>query len=273
MTDLIDDNATVPTNTHLTPECNICKFNINYNYKFIKKGFFFGIISFFAYLLAMLVFYPLTWIIYGLRVRGRKNLKNIKNAIFVSNHVLTLDFLAINTHILASKRPYFISNHRPFHMPVVRHLVRLLRAIPLPNTPNTTRNFLREVDNAVSNGASLLIFPEGAKWDYYNKVRPFMSGAFRFSVKNNVPIVPIILTYRKPNWLYKLFGRRKPLITINILPPLSSNGIGTLKQQEQQLEEKTHKVMSEYFNEHSSYKEYISKPVSKILKNKKSQSD
>ncbi|MGN0960813.1 MAG: lysophospholipid acyltransferase family protein [Christensenellales bacterium] len=272
MTNLIDEDTTVPSNTHLTPECHTCKFKITDKYKFIKKGFFFNILSFITYMLAIIVFYPITLIAYGLKVKGRKNLKGIKNAIFVSNHVLTLDFLAITSHIIPTKRPYFLSNHRPFHMPVVRRLVRLLRAVPLPDTPSTTRNFMREIDEAISQGASLLVFPEGAMWNYYNKVRNFMSGAFRFSIKNDVPIVPIVLTYRKPNWFYRMFGRKKPLVTINILPSIKDESSGSIKQKEQELETNTHMIMSEFFKQNSTYNNYISKPVSKILKNKKSQS-
>lgn len=263
---LIDPDVLIPTNSHLTPECNTCKFEITEKYKFVKKGFFFGIFSMLAYFLALIVFFPITWIIYGLRVKGRRNLKGIKNGIFVSNHVLTLDFLAINTHALIFKRPYFISTHRPFHMPVVRHLVRLLRAIPLPNSPSSTRKFIKSIDEELQQGKSLLICPEGSKWDYYNKIRPFMSGAFRFSVKNGVPIVPIVLTYRKPNWFYRMFGRKKPLITINILPKMESVTEGSSKEKEQILETNTHKIMSEFFDTHSTYKEYIAKPIKNIMK-------
>lgn len=265
---LVDEDVIVPTNSHLTPECHICKFEINEKYKFIRKGFFFGIFSIIAYILAFIVFFPVTWIIYGLRVKGRKNLKGIKNGIFVCNHVLTIDFLAINTHVLLFKRPYFISTHRPFHMPVVRHLVRLLRTIPLPDSPSSTRNFMKAIDGELQNGKSLIICPEGSKWDYYQKVRPFMSGAFRFSVKNNVPVVPIVLTYRKPNWFYRMFGRKKPLITINILPKMEEITEGSIKEKEQKLEENTHKIMSEFFDTHSTYKDFIAEPIKKILKPK-----
>lgn len=125
---------------------------------------------------------------------------------------------------------------------------------------------MKEIDGELSNGKSLIICPEGSKWDYYNKVRPFMSGAFRFSVKNNVPVVPIVLTYRKPNWFYRMFGRKKPLITINILPKMDEITDGTNREKEQKLEENTHKVMSEFFDTHSTYKDYIAEPVKKILK-------
>lgn len=273
MTNFVDEDASIPTNSHLTPECSTCKFEITEKYKFIKKGFFFGIFSFLLYILAFIIFFPATALIYGLKVKGRKNLKGIKNAVFVSNHVLTLDFLAINTHILTFKRPYFVSTHRPFHMPIVRHLVRLLRAIPLPDSPSSTRRFMKEIDGELQRGSSLLICPEGSKWDYYNKIRPFMSGAFRFSIKNEVPLVPLVITYRKPNWFYRMFGRKKPLITINILPAMSRNLEGSQKEQEQALEEATHKTMSDFFQGNCSYKEYTADTIKKILKSPPSTPD
>ncbi|MBQ7352046.1 MAG: 1-acyl-sn-glycerol-3-phosphate acyltransferase [Clostridia bacterium] len=263
--DLVDDNVICPTNTHLSPEPEICKVKIDEKYKFVKKGFFYNILYFFCYTLTFLIFFPITWLCYGVRVKGRKNLRKVKNAVFISNHVLPFDTFATTTHAILFKHPYFISNHRPFKMPVIRHCVRYLRAVPLAPTPSTTRNFLRDVDGALKNGKSILIYPEGAMWDYYPKIRPFMPGAFRFSIKNNVPIVPIVITFRKACWLYRILGRKKPFATINILEPITISKDIPQKQKEQELELLCYNTMTEYFNANNQIS-YFSKPVQTILK-------
>ena len=49
-------------------------------------------------------------------------------------------------------------------------------------------------------------------------LRKFKNGAFYFSVKNQVPVLPILFTYREVNDIRK-FIRKKPFITLTILEP------------------------------------------------------
>lgn len=273
MNEFIDEDVTVPTYTHLAKETGSKKFVLTEKYKFVKHGFFYSIISFLLFWLAFIIFYPITHIAYGLKVKGKKNLKGVKNAVFVSNHVLDLDFISLLSHALASKRPYLLTTPKPFTLPVARLVARPLRAIPVTSdtSPTITKNFLKSINGVLSNGKSLLIFPEGSMWQYYNKIRPFMSGAFRFSCKNNVPIVPIVATYRKPSGLYKAFGRKKPLVTYYILPPIYPNDDS--KEEIERLKNVTHDEMKKTFETYSTYTSFISAPVSKILKTDRQNAD
>lgn len=244
-----------------------CKFEMGENYKFINKNIFFRFFSLILYLIAMIVLWPITRVLYGLRVKGKKHLKKIKNAVFVSNHILEVDFCAIITNILFFKRPYILTLTETFKMPVIRTFIKLLRAVPIPNDVKSTRNFLKQTDKMLKDGGSLLVFSEGSMWPYFDKIRPFKSGAFRFSVKNNVPIVPLVTTLRKPNLFYRILGRKKPLATLNVLEPIYPNQNLSSKISEQELQEKTFNIMSKFFNDNSNSNGYVSKQVKRYFDN------
>ena len=233
------------------------KFTIKENYKFIRKGFFFNIFSFLLYCFCFLVLWPINQLHYGLKVKGKKNLKGIKGAVVVSNHVLFNDYSTLFTHVFYPKHPYILAGHEGFKVPVARHLIKLLKAVPTPvgSTPKTYAKFFRETCDMLSSGGKLIVFPEGSMFPFYNGLREFSSGAFKFSVKTGVPIVPIVTTYRKPSGIYKLFGRKKPLATINILPKIDfvANENLTNKENEQALKEIVFNTMQAFFNENSTY--------------------
>jgi len=55
---------------------------------------------------------------------------------------------------------------------------------------------------------------------YSERLNQFQRGAFQLSVKTNLPIVPIRIVFRKPDGIFKLLGKKKPLMTLIIGEPL-----------------------------------------------------
>lgn len=243
------------------------KDKVNENYKFIKKNIFFKVVSFIFYCFAFVVLFPLLSIFYIPKVKGKKNLKNVKNTVFVANHSFILDCALLNTHVLKFKRPFFIVNKKNMQVPVACSMIKLFKAVPIPDSIKAYKRFLYEVDTELKNKKSILIYPEGSMWPYFAKIRPFNSGAFRFSVKNNVPVIPIVLSYRKPNWLYKLLGRKKPLININILSPVYPDPNNNLKEEENKINNIVFSKMTECFSVNNSYV-YINEKALKKENNK-----
>ena len=245
------------------------KDKVNENYKFVKKNIFFKIGSFLFYLFAFIILFPFLSIMYAPKVKGRKNLKKVKNAVFISNHIFILDCAILNTHILKFRRPYFIVSKENMQVPVACSMIKLFKAIPIPSTINAYKKFLTEVDNELKNKQSVLIYPEGSMWPYYPNIRPFNSGAFRFPVQNNVPVVPICISFRKPNWFYKIFGRKKPLLNITVLDPVFPDNSNPKKFEENRINEIVYLKMKECFNMTNSYVYINEKALKKEkLKNK-----
>lgn len=97
------------------------------------------------------------------------------------------------------------------------------------------------VDKLLKDEEIVGIYPEGELIPYYNGVREFKDGAFNFAVKNQVPVLPIVFTYREVTGWRKYF-KRKPFITLNILEPEYPDEYFN-KENVRNLKEKVHRKM------------------------------
>ena len=58
------------------------------------------------------------------------------------------------------------------------------------------------------------------------------------AVRNQVPIIPCVFTFREPTGIRKLF-KRKPDVTLKILEPIRPDSDKSIRQQVEELKEKT----------------------------------
>lgn len=114
---------------------------------------------------------------------------------------------------------YFTTNEDNLKIPFIRHLIKVLNAIPIPKKKGNLKRFSREINNLLKQNKIVQFYPEASLWPYYNKIRNFKNGAFKIAATNNVPIIPIRYTYREPKGLIG-FIKKKPFITLNILSPI-----------------------------------------------------
>ena len=73
-------------------------------------------------------------------------------------------------------------------------ILRNCNTLPLSSNTDTMKKFMSAVSELLSRGEKILIYPEQAMWWNYRKPRPLKSGAFRFAVTCNVPIIPVFIT-------------------------------------------------------------------------------
>jgi len=222
------------------------EFNIDEKYKYVQNGIIF---SFFSNLLYYGIAFPIlkifTKIIYDLKIEGKENLRNLQSgAITVSNHVLFLDCAMIGL-ACGKKKIYYTTREGSFKIPVVRKLIKLLGAIPIPNSINNKKNFIEQIDQMLQNKKVIHFYPEAALWPYYTKIRKFKNGAFNFAIKNDVPVVPMTIIFREPKGIRKILKKKKD-VTLIILPPIDgSEYIGNIKEKIEKLKEKVYKEMNE----------------------------
>ena len=219
---------------------------IDENYQYIKEG---KIFSFFSNLLYYGVAFPvltiLNKIIYDLKIEGKENIKNLQTgAISVSNHVLFLDCTMVGLSF-GLKKIYFTTREGSFKIPFIRKLIKLLRAIPIPSQLDNKICFVREIDKAVQNGKIIHFYPEKALWPYYEQIRNFKDGAFSFAIRNNVPVVPIVITFRNPKGIRKIFKKKKD-VTVKILEPIKNvDKNETKKSRIEELKEEVQQAMKD----------------------------
>lgn len=238
MENITEEVAEKEENSHIINLWTPCKFNINPNYKYVPKNKIFRFFSDFLYYgIAIPVLTVLLKILYDLKIEGRENIQNITSgAVSVSNHVLFLD-CAMTGIAFRKQKIYYTTLEQSFKIPFVRRLIKLLRAIPIPKSIENKKYFVKAIDELLQKGNIIHFYPEAALRPYCNKIRHFKNGAFDFAVRNQVPIVPLVYTFRKPKGIRKVF-KKKPDVTLIILKPIKYNSdITNIKEKVNKLKE------------------------------------
>ncbi|MDY0115496.1 MAG: glycosyltransferase, partial [Acholeplasmatales bacterium] len=158
-----------------------------------RKGRAASFLFYYFFAMPVLMFYFI--LIRGLRIKGKKNLKKIKNgAIFISNHVHKLDS-AMGGLAAFPKKPIFTSLPSNFQIPIVGSLVHILGASPIPATPLETKIFFTELKDKLVKGRYVHFFPEGELITKSEEIREFKRGAFMLAEEAKVPIVPLRINF------------------------------------------------------------------------------
>ena len=181
----------------------------------ISKNLIFRLLtSVFYYMIAVPLLGLCDTIVFGLRVRGRRNIRKLrgKGAVIVCNHVHNLDctFLGL---LVAPRRSIYTSLEVLFSQPVIGSLIHCLGSVPVPSTPSGMRRFLSELTGAVKAGRLVCIYPEGELIPYCPRLRSFKEGAFTIAAKAGAPIVPVVIMARDRKGMWKVL-KRKPCLTI-----------------------------------------------------------
>lgn len=220
--------------------------NFDEHYKYLPTGFFHKIKRVLLWLCLNLLAFPVCTIKHGVKIYGRKKLKQNKKmlkdgAITIANHVLMWDYLcvlkAIRPHL--QYHPGWKINFEGPNGP----LIRFVGGIPIP-TGNfrAMAKFASAIDTVLKNKKWLHFFPEGSMWFYYPDIRPLKPAVFRFAVKHNKPVIPITLSFRERKGVWKLLGK-KPLVNVNIGDPLLPDQSLSPKDAENKLHKEAYHVM------------------------------
>ena len=80
-------------------------------------------------------------------------------------------------------------------------LMRNCNTLPLSSNLQTMKKFLTAVNQVLTEGNCLLIYPEQSMWWNYRKPKPMKSGAFDMAIRSGVPVVPCFITMRDTDTL------------------------------------------------------------------------
>ena len=137
-------------------------------------------------------------------IKGVGNFASLNTgAIITCNHFNAFDSFAIQEAYHASKQ----GPKRKFYR-VIREgnytsfpgffgeLMRHYYTLPLSSSVKTMAKFTEATNTLLQKGNFVLFYPEQAMWWNYRKPRPLKLGAFKFAVKNGVPVLPCFITMR-----------------------------------------------------------------------------
>lgn len=161
-------------------------------------------------------------LMFGLTVSGEENLADVSGGmVTICNHVHTLDCTMVAS-VCRQHRMYFPTLDDNLQMPFAGHLVDDLGGIPIPGKLSEFRGFMEGIEATLRQGDAVHLFPEGSLEPYCPILRPFQKGAFTFAYDAEVPLVPMVLTYRSVNGVRSLL-RKKPFLHLEILKPVYPN--------------------------------------------------
>ena len=217
-----------------------------------KMRKFFGrrskIVNFFSTLFYYVIAIPLLFIYnklaFGLKINGRKNLKKLKKkgAVSISNHVHPMD-CTMNAIAMFPRQVHYTSLKSNFNLRFAGGILHFVGVIPVADKVSEMPVFLQEVKRLVKKKRLLHVYAEGRLCNYYAGIREFNRGAFMIAREAQVPILPIVLSWRKRRGIYKLFLPTKPCATITIGEPIYPDYMLFSKEQETDLMERTVKAM------------------------------
>lgn len=186
-------------------------------------------------------------------VKGIENFKAIKGgAVLTCNHFSVFDnyviYRAIRKELPKGHELYKVireGNYTSFKG-LYGFFFRHCNTLPLSSNIETMKKFLKSVDILLKRGEKILVYPEQGMWWNYRKPRPMQSGAFKFAVKANVPVIPSFITMRDTD---KLDGDGYPVqaFTIWFLPAIYPKENLSAKENMEYIKEENYRVWKELY--------------------------
>lgn len=200
------------------------------------------LLSFFYYRIVM---YPMV-VLYGRivfrqKIIGREKLKPYKKqGIFLyGNHTQPLGDALLQTRLTFPRRTYIIVHPNNLKVPFFGRMVPYLGGLPIPDDKDAYKHFLSAINEKVTSGNPLVIYPEAHIWPYYTGIRPFVDTSFIYPVNLNSPVFCFVNTYKKTRF------RKRPKMVTYIDGPFFPEKEGSAKANRKQLRDKVYSKMCE----------------------------
>lgn len=218
---------------------------VDKNYQYIPKNIFKKIDRYLKRIFFISPFMKSTNKLLKTKVVGKENIKGIKSAIICSNHVNKLDCMAIK-YALKPQKTYFTAAEFNNMKGFVGDMMRAGRMLPMSSNFDAKKNFLKTISTLLAKNNYVTFFPESAEWWCYEKPRPQLSGAYNIAIKNDVPVIPIFITFIETEASKKSESGLKQFV-INILKPIYPNNLLPLKDNIAQMMENCKKQWEETY--------------------------
>jgi 1-acyl-sn-glycerol-3-phosphate acyltransferase len=193
----------IPKEKIIEVKRNIKKIDFSEPYTFIYFGLWFNLLTF-PIVLTGYVLVMFCRMFYGLRISGRKNKRILRKrgCITVSNHCHYFDTV-FASHSLFPRRLYISVVQRNFEVPIVRTILRVLKAFPIPSNSLGLKMITPHIGEALNRGHHVHFLPEGELVYLSQTIYRFRLGAFYQSYLHQVPVLPMVYVFNRR----RLFGK------------------------------------------------------------------
>ena len=215
-------------------------------YPYLDQSLKFKIWHILIYLTTWLVVFPVNRLRYGLRIEGRdkirKNRKLFANGLMtVCNHVHRWDMLCVLQAMRYRKA--WIPMYAQAFNGKDGFLMKHIGGIAIPENYRGLRKFDQALDELHARKQWFHIFPESCSWYDYAPLRPFKTGAFNMAYKYNLPVLPMMISFRPRTGWRRIFSNSGPLLTIHVGDPIVPDLNAPRKEEVARLRDLAHSAM------------------------------
>lgn len=175
-------------------------------------------------------------------IAGRDKIEPGRTYVMVANHLSLLDILVL---FRIYKHFKWVSKIENFRLPCIGWNMTLNRYIPLRRgDKESVRQMMEACDATLRSGSSIMMFPEGTR-SKNGVLQPFKTGAFELALRNQLPLLPIVIAGTSdalPKRGFVLRGRHP--ISIEVLDPIEPESFRDLDAKG--LAEKTRQIFVEH---------------------------
>lgn len=217
-------------------------------FKYVHKNIFW---RFFATIIYHGLALPILWLVskigYGVKVYGKKNIKEIrgKGVFFYGNHTMIADAWNPQIFAMGGKRGYVLANQDATSIKGCRWLVQMMGCMPVPESLEENAAFKEAIAYRIKQKAGIVIYPERHIWPYYTHIRPFPDDSFVYPAELMAPVVAIAVTYRRR----KVFKNCSPRMTMHISKPFLPDPKLSLCERKKQLRDEVYAFLLRHASE------------------------
>ena len=213
----------------------------------LKKGFRYEKRNPFWHALAF-VFYrliatPIAWlwqrVVLGDRIKGKSKLRPYRKTGYYlyGNHTQFAGDAFTPSLVTFPKKSYILVGPDAFSIPAVSSLVAMMGGVPIPDTVEHTRAFMKWINRAADKKRVTVIYPEAHIWPQYTGIRPFDAVSFRYPAQQGLPVFTFTRTFHKRSW-----GKR-PHCTVYVDGPFFADEGLSVREKKQSLRDQAYFAM------------------------------
>lgn len=163
----------------------------------------------------------------GLRIThfGKQHIKKNVPYVFAGNHSNFVDMFAIAGSLNAAYKP--IAKKELLKIPLLGTLFKVTCIMVDRKSEESRKKTVETMRNEVSNGVSILVFPEGTRNKTEKVLLPFKDGAFRIAFDTGVDVLPFVILGAKQLMKPQGFWMRPGKVQIHYLEPISIKGFAS----------------------------------------------
>lgn len=157
------------------------------------------------------------------QVAGLAHLDPQQTYIFVCNHVNLMDIPIVGGSLIHPWRS--LAKREILRIPMLGWIIGNISIMVDRRDPASRQASVDRMQEALSRGVSVMVFPEGTRNRTQQPLQPFYPGAFRVAIAAQVPVLPMLILDSHPLCQDRPLRFRPGCARLRVLAPIDTTGL------------------------------------------------